>query len=104
MSQIKILVEDSRGKGKNGKRYAYIRPDYYCGNNSRKASGFTTKELADDVARICTKWYSPELFVYEVDGITIVSNNDTNALTEYWRVCQREKIGFIFPVTQKSKP
>ena len=95
---IEIKISPSKGRGRAGKLHAYVHPDYYCFNRSRKASGFNYDELKDSINSVVRKWYSPAVFVYEIDGQTIVSNNEKNALTEYWRVCARDKIGVIFPV------
>jgi hypothetical protein len=96
---IELKIERSKGKGMMGKMSAYIRPDYYCFNKARKADGWNNQELQESINNILRKWYQPELFAYEIDGETIVSNNEKNALTEYWRVCERTKIGQMFTVT-----
>jgi hypothetical protein len=95
---IEIKIQKSNGRGKNGKLHVYIIPDYYCYNKSRKASGFYKDDLQDSINFVLRKWYQPELFVYEIEGKTVVSNNEKNALTEYWRVCERSDIGKEFPV------
>lgn len=104
MSKIELKIEKSKGFGKDGKQWVSIRPDYYCFNKARKAKAYSNEDLQDAVNTIIRKWYSPELFVYEIDGQTIVSNNEDNALTEYWRVCDRNKIGAIFTVATKISP
>ncbi len=97
--KIEIKITKSNGRGKDGRMHVYIHPDYYCFNKSRKASGFYKDDLQDAINFVLRKWYQPELHVYEIDGHTIVSNNEKNALTEYWRVCERNKIGELFTVT-----
>jgi len=99
---IEIKVTKSKGNGLMGKLAAYIIPNYYCFNKARKAEGWNNHELQDSVNNVIRKWYQPELFAYEIDGEVIVSNSEKNALTEYWRVCDRVKIGKIFSVKQIS--
>lgn len=99
---IGIKIRESRGYGKNGKRYVYIHPDYYCFNKARKASGFYDDELQKGINNILRKWYQPELFIYEIDSHIIISNTEQHALIEYWRVCERKDIGKMFTVTLKS--
>lgn len=100
--KIELKIEKSNGRGKLGMQAVYIRPDYYCFNKSRKAKAYSNEDLQNKINNIIRKWYSPQLFVYEIDGETIVSNNEYNALKEYWRVCNRNKIGAIFTITVKS--
>lgn len=99
---IEIKIKNSKGRGKDGKKHVYIRPDYYCFNKSRKASGFYEDDLKESINSVLRKWYQPELFIYEINGQTIVSNNEKNALTEYWRVCESKDIGKIFTVKLKG--
>lgn len=96
---ISLIIEKSKGFTKDGRKKIFIRPEYYCFNKSRFATGIGQAELEEAKNNIIRKWYSPNLLVYTIDSHTIVSNNEKNALTEYWRVCERNKIGKLFKVT-----
>lgn len=101
--QSDVKITQSIGQGKGGKMSWFIRPIYYCFNRSHKVSGFTGKELQEKADKVISKWYYPRVILYEVDGETIASNSKENALTEYWRVCAKEKIGVIFEATRKQQ-
>lgn len=93
MSGVNIIY--SNGNGKGGKMYAFVRPDMKCFNRSRRVQ---PSRVAEEVK----KWFTPMNY-YIVDGETIGSNSEENALKEYWRVCDKEKIGKHFQVTSKIK-
>ena len=101
--EIEIKIINSNGRGKNGKKHVYIRPDFECFNMSRKASGFDNRELNESINNVLRKWYQPKLFVYDIDNHVIVSNSEENALREYWRVCDRSVIGLNFPITYMTE-
>ncbi len=86
--QSDIKVTKSNGLGKGGKTFYYIRPLTECHNRSRKVSGFTHQEIQEKIEKVITKWYSPIVVLYEVDGHIIGSNSKENALKEYWRICE----------------
>lgn len=87
-----VSVCYSRGYGKGGKRYYYIRPKDDCYNQSRKVSGWTGDELFDAIVRCVKKWYEPIQY-FMIEGKIIGSNNEENALKEWWRVCEKSQIG-----------
>jgi hypothetical protein len=99
--QSDVKIERSNGNGKGGKIFYYIRPLQECMNKSRKASGFTPAELHEKISNVITKWYSPMVIMYMVNGWVIGSNSKENALKEYWRVCERGDVGKEFEVTLK---
>ena len=93
-----VDVTYSRGRGKGGRRRWFIMPKHYCFNKARSVTGYDTKEMEEKVIEIVKKWYYPMIY-YKIDGHTIGSNNERNALTEYYRVCAVEDKQIVFPVT-----
>lgn len=93
-----VSVCYSRGRGRGGRRANFIRPADDCENKSRRITGFTAKELDEKIIAVVKKWYYP-MHYYIIDGHLIGSNNEMNALKEYWRFCEKDYIGMIMPVT-----
>lgn len=87
-----VEVRRSNGRGKDGKTYYFIRPFAECFNRSRKVSGWTSQEINDKIEKVIAKWYSPRVILYQIEGTIIGSNSKENALKEWWRVCEIEKI------------
>lgn len=94
MNHIEITC--SYGRGKSGRKYAYIRPAKKCRNRSRRCS-------RDKIAA-CIERHFPVVYYYHVDGFVIGAKDPQSALKEYWRVCEKEKIGKVFEVTLVSYP
>jgi len=42
----------------------------------------------------------PIVHYYDVDGYVIGAKDEKHALKEYWRVCEKNKIGKAFPVSK----
>lgn len=99
---IGIKIRYSNGYGKGGKLAAYVRPDYDCFNRGRRVADYSPNGLEEMIKTVIRKWYSPDLKVYEVDTYTIVSNNDENALKEFYRVCDIKDKDIVFPVRLKQ--
>lgn len=89
----------SNGNGMAGMQYAYLRPNYECMNKSRRVGAFYSKELWEKAEKVVLKWYYPKIILYKIDGLTIASNNEINALKEWWRICEKKFVGIPFPVT-----
>lgn len=87
----------SAGSNSFGGQYIYLRPNYECFNKSRKV-GSATGDIWDKVDKVIAKWYGPKVNLYMIDGHVIGSNNEENALKEYWRVCDWDKRKQIFEV------
>lgn len=87
---MKIKVDYSAGRGKNGSRYAYIRPVGKCHNRSRRVS-------ADSVLDAIERHF-PEVHYYQVEGLVIGAKSPEFALREFWRICKRKDIGKPFQV------
>lgn len=96
-----IIIKHSRGYGKNGKISAYIRPKEYCFNRDRKVSAFSNQELSGKISDCVKKYYEPIKY-YEIKGKIIGSNNEENALKEWWRVCEKDDIGIRINVEIKK--
>jgi len=94
-----IQTEYSRGKSRDGRTTLYLRPAKNCFNRSRVVKGFNDAGINKKATQVIQEWYTPMVY-YSVDGQVIGSNNTENALKEYWRVCDIEKRGQIFPVTE----
>ena len=88
MDHVKISY--SNGRGRSGKRYAYIRPSLKCFNRSRRCR---VNRIEQTIAK-----HFPVVNYYQVDGFVIGAKNVRSALGEYWRVCELNKIGDEFPV------
>ena len=99
-SGIPTYVDAKMSAGSNsfGGQYVYLRPNYECFNKSRKVGGMRN-EVWDKVYKTISKWYAPGINLYMVDGHIIGSNNEENALKEYWRVCDWDKRKQVFEVT-----
>lgn len=86
-----VEVTYSRGRGRSGTEYAYLRPAGKCFNRSRRVRA--------DRVDSCMKIHFPHINYYLVDGHVIGAKDENFALREYWRVCERNKIGKQFPVS-----
>lgn len=91
-AHLDIVISD--GFSKNGAKYAYVRPSEKCDNKSRKV-------LARNIDNLIKKHY-PVVRYYKVDGYTIGAKNKQFALGEYWRICERPKIGKAFDVLEMA--
>lgn len=97
-----ININFSIGKGKGGKKYAYIRPKANCFNRDRKVGGFTKNELRVQIIKCIEKYYFPIRY-YELENHIIGANNEDNALKEYWRVCDLKDVGKQFVIKNINK-
>lgn len=87
-----VEVTHSAGRGKGGRRYAYIRPAFECANKSLRVSGCTQQQLVAFIKKAVEKKYMP-MHSYEIQGKIFGSNSPENALKEWWRVCDKNDIG-----------
>lgn len=101
--QDDIKIEASRGFGKANKERYYVRPIWECFNRSRSVSGYSRKEIEEKIEKLIKKWYAPEIILYEINGLLIGSNNESNALKEYWRVCEQKDIGKTVQAFRQGK-
>lgn len=81
---VHIKVEYSNGSAKNGRVFAYFRPAGKCSNRSRR--------VPVDKLESAIQTHFPCVNYYQVDGCIIGAKNETFALKEYWRICERSKI------------
>ena len=86
--QVKVTY--SAGRSKYGLRYAYVRPSGECFNRSWRCP----EDLID---KIIEKHF-PVVQYYCIDGHTIGARNPEAALREYWRVCEKGKVGVKFEI------
>lgn len=91
-----IKIEYSRGRGKYGKQYVYVRPSKKCFNRSRR---WTPDKLQQGIEK-----HFPVVHYYLIDGFVIGAKNPEFALMEYYRVCDPSKIGQPFDVTEINPP
>lgn len=96
-----VEITYSKGRGKSGKQYAYLRPAIKCWNRSRKVGGFDTDDLKSAISKAIKKHFHPVNY-YNVNGRLIGSNSLKGALAEYWRVCDLSEIGHQFDVTETN--
>ena len=85
-----VTIQYSSGRGKNGKRWAYIRPDTRCANKSRRVS-------ADKIDETIEKYF-PIVNLYLIKNRIFGAKDERDALKEYWRVCEQSEIGKEVPV------
>lgn len=90
--QSDITINRSNGFTKSGKPAYYISPRVKCINRARRVIGI------DRVEKCIKKYFYPRVILYEIDGSVIGSNSKENALKEYWRVCELNKVGTHFEV------
>lgn len=92
MEQTDIKIERSLGRTKTGIPVFFVRPAHACENRSRCFVGY------DKMNKGIVRWYASSILYFIVDGHLIGSNNEKNALSEYWRICDRNKVGKIVEV------
>lgn len=85
MENEQVKVDYSNGKGKNGSRFAFVRPAEKCANRSRR---FRVEGLEAGIEA-----YFSEVKYYLVGGLKIGAKNESMALREYWRVCEKAQFG-----------
>lgn len=91
-SRIDIKIGRSYGRNKLGAPVFFVRPSEKCFNRSRRFVGY------DKMYKGIDKWFSPTITYFVIDDRIIGSNTAMNALREYHRVCEKEKIGKYFEV------
>lgn len=89
-------IRRSDGRARNGAQVFYIRPSQDCANKSYRLKAFTLSEYNEKLAKIEKKIKPEKLFL--IDGYRIVASTSQQALKEYWRTCEKSKIGKIFEV------
>lgn len=87
-----ISISYSNGKGKSGKRFAFIRPTGNCRNKSRRCH-------VHDIQKVVDKYFQPVNY-YSIDGLIFGAKDEKFALREYWKVCDIRDRGKQFEVTQ----
>lgn len=93
-----IKISRSNGNGKGGRISYFIRPAAECLNRSRKVSGWPGNDIQEKIDKCVSKWFSPMVILYEIEGSVVGSNSKENALKEYWRRCEKEDINKQFEV------
>lgn len=94
-----VSVTYSRGRAKYGRMVYFVMPNSQtCRNKSRRIVALDGDQAYDKLIEIVKKWYFP-LNEYKVDGLIICSNSESNALSEYWRICEKYKVGLQFEVS-----
>jgi hypothetical protein len=91
-----VHIRRSAGRAKDGMPVFYVRPAQSCENRSRRFLGYDQRDKG------IIKWFVPNVNYYLVDGHLIGSNTAQNALKEYWRICDRDKIFKQFEATTFS--
>lgn len=79
-----VKIEYSNGRGKYGRMFAFIRPADKCSNRSRRVP---LERLGQTISI-----HFPEINYYKIGGLIIGAKNETFALKEYWRICEKSKI------------
>lgn len=91
-----MKIEKSIGRTKSGAQVYYLRPDGECINRSYRITCIDEDEYKAKVSKI-EKKIKPEI-QWLIDGYKVIANNSNQALREYWRVCDKSKIGKDFEV------
>lgn len=87
-----VKIEFSRGRGKYGSFYVYIRPAFKCNNRSRRV------QCKDDIIETTVKKYYSPCNYYMIEGYIIGAGNEKLALREYWKICDKSEIKKHFAV------
>lgn len=97
-----IKIYQSNGRAAGGKIVWFICPkhkgDIYISFMRRRITGGTTAELIQKAVKIIEKWYYPAT-IYSIDDRLVMANSPENALKEYWRCCEKSKVGRPFHVS-----
>jgi len=88
MERISIIY--SNGKGRLGRRFAFIRPTGNCRNKSRRCH-------VHDIQKVVDKYF-PVVNYYSIDGLIFGAKDERFALREYWKVCEIQNKGKQFEV------
>lgn len=97
-----VSVTYSRGRTKYGRKVYFVMPNSEtCRNRSRRIVAQDGDQAYYKLIELIKKWYYP-LNEYVVDGSIICSNSESNALSEYWRICERNKVGINFEVLSRA--
>lgn len=81
-----VKVTYSRGRGKYGKLYAYIRPGKPCANRSRRVEVHQVDKWIEIL------YPAGEVHYWRIGGLVIGARDEDQAWREYWRVCERSQI------------
>lgn len=97
-----VSVTYSRGRAKYGRKVYFVMPNSQnCRNRSRRIVAQDGDQAYYKLIEVIKKWYFP-LSDYTVDGLIICSNSESNALSEYWRICEKNKVGVNFEVLSRG--
>ncbi len=94
-----VEITYSRGRGKNGKLHAYVRPARECLNKCRRISGYDKEDLDEQILKCIKKCYTP-IHYYKINGSIIGANNEKNAMAEFRKICRRDDIGQQFEIEE----
>jgi hypothetical protein len=89
MENTDVQITYSEGRGKAGRRYAFIRPLFKCQNKSHRVIADRNK-----IQEFIEKNF-PNVNYYKVDGLVIGAKSEQFAMKEFWRICEKSKIGKI---------
>jgi hypothetical protein len=97
-----VSVTYSRGRAKYRRNVYFVMPNSQtCRNRSRRIVAQDGDKAYYKLIGVIKKWYFP-LNEYKVDGLIICSNSESNALSEYWRICEKSKVGVNFEVLSRG--
>jgi len=85
---MSVLITYSNGRCKYGRKFAFVRPEMKCANKSRR---FDMRNLETGISH-----HFPNVTYYLIDGLVIGAKNEKFALREFWRVCEKSKVGHVF--------
>lgn len=80
-----LIIEKSNGRTKTGELIYFVRPAGKCHNRSWRVK-------ANKVSEFCRKKFS-NVSYFRVNGLVIGASSEENAVKEYYRICEKSKIG-----------
>lgn len=89
-----LEITRSFAHSKTGIPVFYVRPADACFNRSRRFVGY------DKMRKGIQKWFAPEIKYFQIKNTIIGSNNESNALKEFWRICEAYEIGVFTEVKE----
>lgn len=86
-----VKITYSAGRGKNGKCFAYVRPNFPCLNRSVRVDCDSLDSYMKNIG---------SMLKFLVNGAVIGAESKEKALKEYYKVCDKADRGKCFEVQQ----
>lgn len=100
LKAVAILYPHNYRTIEGGNCTVNIRPAAnICFNKSRIITHCRDSKILETIEQ----WYYPVRY-YIIDGFVFASNSAKNALSEYWMMCEKTKVGYYVPVIDIPAP